>query len=136
MKTFFSYLVLIFCLFTFTGCENEEENIVSSIHGLNFVIEDGILNISPVIGEDDNYTYTIVYSLDGKELGRLREYPFELKYELQSEDLAIGTHLIFVEFYGKYSGRNFELYSEESLSVRYTILENGELKNGDVEIVK
>lgn len=135
MKTLFGYLIIIIYLFTFVGCE-KEENVVSNIQSLHLAIEDGILNIYPIFGEDDNCTYTIVYSLDEKELGRVRSHPYELKYELQSEDLVIGDHFILVEFYGKHSGEYSDSYIEKRLSAKYAILENGISKNGDVETIK
>lgn len=127
MKTLFGYLVIIIYLFTFAGCE-KEENVVSNIQSLHLSIKDGILNIYPVFGEDDNCTYTIVYSLNEKELGRVRSHPYELKYELQSEDLAIGDHFILVEFYGKHSSEYLDSYIEKRLSAKYTIFENGTYK--------
>lgn len=124
MKILFGYLQVIICLFAFTGCE-KEVNAVSDIQSLHIAIEDGMLNIYPIFGEEDNCTYTIVYSLDEKEIGRVRNHPYELKYELQSEDIAIGDHFILVEFYGKHSGGYSDLYIEKKLSAKYTILENG-----------
>ena len=135
MKTCFSYLAFVVCLFVFTSCE-KEENAISNIQSLHLTINDGVLNIYPVFGEDDNCSYTIVYNLDNKEIGRVRSHPYELKYELQSEDMAIGDHYILVEFYGKHSGKYSDLYIEKKLSVKYTILENGTSENGDVETIE
>ncbi len=132
MKTLFFHLIIIIYILAFASC-NKEENAVSNIQSIHFAIEDGMLNIYPVFGEDDNCTYTIVYSLDEKEIGRFRSHPYELRYELQSEDLAIGNHFILIEFYGKYSGGYSDFYIEKRLSAKYTISENGTFENSDVE---
>ncbi|MDO4179703.1 MAG: hypothetical protein Q4D36_00250, partial [Bacteroidales bacterium] len=126
---------IIIYLFAFSSCE-KEENVVSNIQSLHFVIEDGILNIYPIFGENDNCTYTIVYSLDDTEIGRVRSLPYELEYELKPEDLATGDHFILVEFYGKHSGKYSDLYIEKKLSVKYSILGNGTVENGDVETIE
>lgn len=135
MKTYFCYLTIVICLFIFTSCE-KEENAVSNIQSLHLTIDNGILDIYPVFGADDNCTYTIVYSLDNKEIGRVRNHPYELKYELRSQDMTIGEHYILVEFYGKHSGKYSDLYIEKKLSVKYAIRENGTSENGDVETIE
>lgn len=66
------------------------------------------------MGEDDNCTYTIIYNLDEKEIGKVRKYPYELIYELQPEDLTIRNHLIIIETYGKYSGKMADMYFEKN----------------------
>lgn len=113
MKSLYYYLIIIICLFISTSCE-KEENAVSNIQNIHLSIENGILNIYPILGEDDNCTYTIIYNLDEKEIGKVRKYPYELIYELQPEDLTIRNHLIIIETYGKYSGKMADMYFEKN----------------------
>lgn len=135
MKAIYGYMTIVICLFSFFSCERDCI-IVSDIQNIHIVVENDMLNVYPIFGKEDNCTYTVVYSLDEKEIGRVRNHPYELKYELQSDNLSVGDHFILIEFYGKHSEGLAGAYVERRFSAKYSIHEDGTTENICVEKIQ
>lgn len=83
--------------------------------------------IAPVFGEDDNCTYTIVYYVDNNEIGRIRQPPYIMIYELKPDDTITGQHIIQVDFYAKHDGTSYDTdtYVERKFRIMYMVDSDG-----------
>lgn len=128
-RKIFCLFVCIFTLFNLYSCK-DEDSIVCNISSISLSITDGKMCITPVFGEDDNCTYTIVCNLDNNEIGRIRQPPYILVYELEPDDIIIGQHVIRVDFYAKHEGASYDTdtYIERKFRVIYTIDSDGAIE--------
>lgn len=133
MKKIFELIIMCFiCLANFSSCKTEAP-LVSDIKNIHLAITEGNLSISPIFGESDNCSYTIIYYIDEKEIGRTRNKSYGLTYELSSEQLSIGEHhVIRIEFFGKHEGKYTDAYIERKFSIKYSIMDNSSALIGDV----
>ena len=117
MKQILSAIIALFAIFTLSSCEKEETE-VSNLQSFNISIENDVLVITPVIGEGDNCTYTFAFSIDDKEIGRIRQSPYRFEYQLLPEQTCVGTHTLIISIYGKHSENQANTYIEKKISVK------------------
>lgn len=124
MKKLTLILFSILSLLMLTNCKKEIEG-KSDIRSFDIDFTESSINITPTIGPEDNYTYTVVYFIDGREIGRVRKAPYSITHELSEEEKAEGLHQGEIMFYGKHSEDDIELYIERPFAYTYLVSENG-----------
>lgn len=110
-----------------TNCKKEIEG-KCDISSFDFDFTESTIVITPIIGPEDNYSYTVVYSIDGTEIGRVRKAPYSITHEFSEEEKAVGLHSGEIMFYGKHSEDGIELYIERPFAYTYLVSENGKIE--------
>ena len=124
MKRLTLIIISILCVLMLTNCKKEIEG-KCDIRSFDFDFTESTIVITPIIGPEDNYSYTVVYSIDGTEIGRVRKAPYSITHELSEDEKAEGLHQGEIMFYGKHSEDGIELYIERPFAYTYLVSENG-----------
>ena len=120
-----AYIIFsVLSMLILTNCKTEIEG-NCDIRSFDFDFTESTIVIAPIIGPEDNYTYTVVYSIDGTEIGRVRKAPYSITHEFSEDEKAEGLHQGEIMFYGKHSEDGVELYIERSFTYTYLVSENG-----------
>ena len=126
MNKIVSLLLGLMAMLVFTNCKTEVEG-HCDIQSFSFEFTESSIAITPIIGEEDNYSYTVTYYIDGTEIGKTRKAPYIIRHELSDAQLTTGKHEGEIKFNGKRSKSGVELYIERSFIFTYMVSENGDI---------
>lgn len=126
MKRIGSLLISLIAILMLTNCKTEVKG-YCDIRSFSFEFTESSITITPIIGEEDNYSYTVTYFIDGIEIGKTRKVPYSITHELSDEERTPGKHDGEIRFNGKRSKSGVDLYIERSFIYTYLASENGDL---------
>jgi hypothetical protein len=131
MKKLFILMVGIISMMAFNSCsssDEEELTAIVSVDYVGFTFTQTSLYALPVLGQKDNCdSHTVVYSIDGTEIGRTTTYPYDLTHQFSAQELTPGTHSIKIVFNGQKSSGSLSATASYTLIQNYNIIETGEL---------
>lgn len=131
MKKLFILMVGIISMMAFNSCsssDDEELTAVVSIDRVRFDFTQTSVYALPVLGQNDNCdSHTVVYSIDGAEIGRTTTYPYDLTHQFSTQELTSGTHSIKIVFNGQKSSGSLSATASYTIVQNYTVDETGKL---------
>lgn len=127
MKKLLALIVGVICLTVVSSCENEVEAVVSVDHAEIYFSKTSIY-ILPVYAENDNCSSrTVVYYIDGEEIGRTSKSPYDITHQFTEGELTVGTHTIKMVFSGQNSSGGVSASVSYTMIVKYAVLEDGNI---------